>query len=112
MDRLLSIIEEQADLQEKIRIKINQQILEHILTIVVREDRDQNGTLRPTEIEKMIVRLGMIEGIEFDEKLFRETLEENPSIFTVMKILRCLLEQDDEFQHGMTMFRFLPWGSQ
>ena len=110
VDRLLAIVEEQAELQEKIRTKINQQIMQQILTIVVREDRDQNWTLRPTEIEKIIVRVGMVEGIEFDEKLFRGTLEENPSVSTVFKILRCLLERDEEFQYGSPIFRFAPLG--
>ena len=91
VDRLLAIVEEQAELQDKIRMRINQQIMQQILTIVVREDRDQNWTLRPTEIEKIIVRVGMVEGIEFDDKLFRGTLEENPSVSTVFKILRCLI---------------------
>jgi hypothetical protein len=107
VDRLLAIVEEQTELQENIRTKINQQIMQQILTIVVREDRDQNWTLRPTEIEKIIVRLGMVEGIEFDEKLFRGTLTENPTVSTVMKILRALLERDDEFQHGTPIFRFI-----
>ena len=111
VDRLLAIVEEQAELQDKIRMRINQQIMQQILTIVVREDRDQNWTLRPTEIEKIIVRVGMVEGIEFDDKLFRGTLEENPSVSTVFKILRCLIERDEEFQHGTPIFRFIPLGT-
>jgi hypothetical protein len=108
VDRLLAIVEEQTVLQEKIRTKISQQIIQQILTIVVREDRDQNWALRPTEIEKIIVRLGMVENIEFDEKLFRGLLTDDPSVATVMKIIRSLLERDDEFQHGKTVFRFIP----
>ena len=106
VDRLMAIVEEQKTLQEKIRVKINQQIMQQILTIVVREDRDQDWTLRPTEIEKIIVRLGLVEGIEFNESLLREKLTEDPSISTVMKIIRSLLERDDEYQHGSHIFRF------
>lgn len=106
VERLLSIVQEQHELQEKIRIKINQQIMQQMLTIVVREDRDQNWTLRPTEIEKIIVRLGLVEGIEFNETLFRETITEDPSVSTILKIIRSLLERDDEFQHGRHIFKF------
>jgi hypothetical protein len=106
LDRLLAIVQEQKELQEKIRVKINQQIMQQILTIVVREDRDQNWTLRPTEIEKIIVRLGLLEGIEFNVTLFRQMLTEDPSVSTVMKIIRSLLERDDEYQHGTPIFKF------
>jgi hypothetical protein len=106
VDRLLAIVQEQKELQEKIRVKLNQQIMQQILTIVVREDRDQNWTLRPTEVEKIIIRLGLVEGIEFNETLFRQMLTEDPSVSTVMKIIRSLLERDDEYQHGTPIFKF------
>ncbi len=106
VDRLLAIVVEQKKLHEKIRVKINQQIMQQILTIVVREDRDQSWTLRPTEVEKIIVRLGLVEGIEFNEALFRETLSNDPSVSTIMKIIRSLLERDDEYQHGTPIFKF------
>lgn len=106
VDRLLAIVQEQKMLHEKIRQKINQQIMQQILTILVREDRDQSWTLRPTEVEKIIVRIGLVDGIEFNETLFRETLNHDPTVSNVMKIIRSLLERDDEYQHGTPIFRF------
>jgi hypothetical protein len=105
VDRLVAMVQEQKELQEKIRTKINQQIMQQMLTIVVREDRDQSWTLRPTEIEKIIVRLGLVEGIEFNEGLFREKLNQDPTVSCVLKIIRSLLERDDEYQHGTPIFR-------
>ena len=106
VDQLIALVQEQQGLQEKIRQKTRQQIMQQILTIVVREDRDQNWTLKPTEIEKMIVRLGLVEGIEFNEARFRQLLTTDPSVTTVLKVIRSLLERDDEYQLGAPIFKF------
>jgi hypothetical protein len=105
IDRLLDVVAEQKELQEKLRRKINQQVMQQILAIVVREDRDQNWTLRPLEVEKLIVRLGLVEGIEFNEQRFRQMLTQDPTVSSIMKILRSLLERDDEYQHGSPIFK-------
>ena len=105
VDRLIEIIHEQKILQEKMRGKINQQVMQQIMSLVVRVDRDQNWTLRPTEIEALIVRLGLVENIEFDEQRFRQMLTHDPSVSSIMQIIRSLLERDDEYQHGRPIFK-------
>lgn len=106
VEKLIEIVQEQQELQEKIRQKRRQQIMQQILTIVVREDRDQNWSLKPTEIEKMIVRLGLVEGIEFNEVRFRELLTGDPSVTSVLQVIRSLLERDDEYELGASIFKF------
>ena len=106
VDRIVYIIKQQHIVQEQMRNKITQQILQSILSTVVQSDRDGNWTLQPTEIEQLIVRLGLIQGITFHEKRFRQLLNQetkgggkgHPTISSVMRILRSLLERDDEYQ--------------
>jgi hypothetical protein len=108
VDRIVRVIQEQDELQERIRNKINQQVLQSIVSIVVRSDRDGNWTLKPTEIESLIVRLGLVEGVVFHEKRFRQLFQADspPTISTVMKVIRSLLERDDEYQHPPSIFEF------
>ena len=107
VDRLISIVNEQKSIQEKIRNQISQQVMQQILSLVVKEDRDRNMTLKPTEVEKLIVRLGLLQNIEFDEQRFRKMLTDDPSVTSVMEIIRSLLEKDDEYEHGSPVIRVI-----
>jgi hypothetical protein len=105
VDRLIEVVNEQKVLQEQMRQQINQQIMQQIMSLVVKEDRDRNWTLRPTEVEKLIVRLGLIENIQFNEQRFRQMITHDPTVANIMKIIRSLLERDDEYQHGNPIFK-------
>jgi hypothetical protein len=105
LDRMLQIIKEQKEIQEKLRHKINQQVMQQILEVLMREDRDKNWTLRPTEIEALIVRLGLNPMVEINEQRFREMLLMAPNVTTIMQLIRALLERDDEYEHSDSVFR-------
>jgi hypothetical protein len=104
VDRLIDVVNEQKVLQEQMRQKINQQVMQQIMSLVVRVDRDRNWTLRPMEVEALIVRLGLIENIKFNEQRFRQMLTQDPTVTSIMRIIRSLLERDDEYQHGNPIF--------
>jgi DNA-binding transcriptional MerR regulator len=104
IDRLLAVVKEKGEIQEQMRERINQSILQQIIQVIVRADRDGNWTLRPMEIEAMIVRLGMVEGVEFHEQRFRQLVQADPTVSTIMRVIRSLMERDDEFQHASPIF--------
>jgi hypothetical protein len=104
VDRLLAVVREKGEIQEKMRERINQSILQQIIQVIVRADRDGNWTLRPMEIEAMIVRLGMVEGVEFHEQRFRQLVQADPTVSTIMRMIRSLMERDDEYQHASPIF--------
>jgi hypothetical protein len=105
VDRLIQVVQEQKEVQEQMRKKINQQVMQQIMGVVVRGDRDGNWTLRLTEVEALIVRLGLVESIEFNEQRFRQLLTEDPTVTAVMRIIRSLLERDDEYQLSASIFK-------
>jgi hypothetical protein len=105
VDRLIQVVQEQKEVQEEMRKKINQQIMQQIMGVVVREDRNGNWTLRPTEVEALIVRLGLVESIEFNEQRFRQLLTKDPTVTAIMRIIRSLLERDDEYQLSASIFK-------
>jgi hypothetical protein len=38
--------------------------------------------------------------VEFNEKRFREIIGLTPNLGSVMKVVRSLVERDDEYEHG------------
>ena len=106
VDRLLAVVREKGEIQEQMRERINQSILQQIIQVIVRADRDGNWTLRQTEIEAMILRLGMVEGLEFHEQRFRQFVHADnpPTVSTIMRVIRSLMERDDEYQHASPIF--------
>lgn len=104
VDRLVSLIRQQKSIQEQIRQRLNQKVVQQIMSIVVQADRDSDWALKPTEVERMVLRLGMVEEMEFNEKRFREMIGPQPNLGSVMKVIRSLLERDDEYPHGDAVF--------
>eukprot|EP00980_Cylindrotheca_fusiformis_P008758 scaffold1869_cov122-Cylindrotheca_fusiformis.AAC.20 len=105
VDRLVELIQQQKSTQEQIRQRLNQQVIHQIMSIVVQADRDSNWSLRPTEVERLVLRLARVEAMEFNEKRFREMIGPQPDLGSVMKVIRSLLERDDEYQHADPVFR-------
>ena len=103
VDRFLEVLEEREQLQEKMRENISQAVVQEIMRVVVRSDRDGDWTLKPTEIETLIVRLGFVDGIEVDQRRLRRMLMNEPSLSCVIKVIRSLLERDDEYEHPPTI---------
>ena len=127
IDRYIYLIEQHQLLREKMRTKIIQQIVQSMLSALVQCDSDENYTLNPNEIERLIRRLKHIEGIIFHEERFRQALlleqqqgeedEQNdshynndqqqrqlPTITSIMSIIRSIVERDDEYQHPPPIF--------
>ena len=104
VDRMVDVIQQQRILQEKMREKINQQVLQQIMAVVVQADRDGDWSLRPSEVEALMVRLNNFPSVEFHEQRFRRVVQADPSLTTVMRVIRSLLERDDEYQHPPPIF--------
>lgn len=105
VDRLVSLIKRQRLIQEQIRQKINEKVIQHIMSIVVGTDRDSNWSLKPAEVDRLTTRLGQVEEIDFNEKRFLEMIGPRPQIGSVMRVIRSLLERDDEYKHADPCFR-------
>lgn len=73
------------------------------MTVIMRADRNQDFTIGPNELNVIIFSLKNIDGIEFNEKLFRELLEAHGDkygeegtykIDGAMRVIRNLLDDD------------------
>jgi hypothetical protein len=109
VNRLTQIVDEQRVLQEAIRKKIQQRVMQQLLSVVVHANsRDDGIALGSQDIENAILRLNMIRGLEFNETRFREILAEDPSIRSIFQMLRSMQERDDEFQYSQPAFVINP----
>ncbi|KAG7346367.1 hypothetical protein IV203_005435 [Nitzschia inconspicua] len=106
--RLMEIVEEQKLVHEAIRKKIQQRVMQQLLGVVVKADRDQDFALGPREIELLVLRLRSVQDIEFHEERFREMLTDDPSIHSVIRMLRSMQERDDEYRYAEPVFVIKP----
>lgn len=105
VDRLVSVIKRHRLIQEQIRQKVNEKIIQTIMSIVVGADGDSNWSLKPGEVDRLALRLSHVEEIDFNERRFREMIGPQPHIGSVMRVIRSLLEKDDEYQLASPCFK-------
>jgi hypothetical protein len=104
IDDLVHLVHEQSLVQEKLRNKIQQRVMQQLLSVVVKADKDQDFALSSKEIDVLTMRLRAVKGIEFNERRFKEMLNDDPSIHSVFKMLRSMKERDEEYQYGDPIF--------
>ena len=128
IDRLVTVVEQQQTVQDEIRTKIRQRVMQSILSVCVSADRDNNFELTPSEIDVLVSRLKLIEHVEFDEEQFRDAIIVNSdtaarnnnedvirknqspmtattSMKSILKVVRCLIDKEDEYKLGKAVFR-------
>jgi hypothetical protein len=104
VDRLVDIIHEQRAVNEKLRNKLQQRVTERLLSIVLQADRGNKFSLSANEIDVLLMRLRHVKGIEVNEQRVRAMLNKDPSIHSVLSMLRSMKEQDDEYQYADPVF--------
>ena len=95
LDRLVQISQEQAEINRRIKVQLKKAVLQNILRVVVKCDVDKDFMVNPQEMEILIVRLGMMDGVEFHERNFRRKFSGNLSLATIMTLIRSLLQNDN-----------------
>jgi hypothetical protein len=104
-DRLVTVVEEQEAVQEAIRKKIRQRVMQSIMSVCVQADKNDDFALTNSEIDVLVSRLKLIEHVEFHEERFRAILLEDSTIKSILKVIRSLIEKEDEYERGEPVFR-------
>jgi hypothetical protein len=90
--RLVDICQHWKQINARIREKLQQQVTTKIVAAVCSSDEDANFALSPSEMERLILQLQMIPGVQMDESLFRQQLVDGEgqhrSLDAVLHILR------------------------
>lgn len=96
--RLIEVVDEQRRINREMEEKLKAEVLQTIVGAVMRSDGNRDFQLAPLEMESLVIRLGLIEGVGFDENKFRRELRRsnqgsaNYSLGAIMSVLRNLME--------------------
>lgn len=98
VNRLLEVMHEQRELYEGIKENLKRSVLQNILSALVQSDADKNFIIHAREMEVLVVRLKLMDGVQFNEKRFRQLMGSSgsQSLSTIMMLIRSLLQDDDE----------------
>ena len=84
-------------MQLEVKKTLEKQVMQQIIDVVVRCDRDGNFTLTTQETERLKLRLKAMEGIKFNTTNFDHMIASDKNELTVadvMNIIRNLLDDD------------------
>lgn len=83
-------------------------VAQEIFQVVIACDRTKNFILERNEREILIVRLGMINGVDFNEQEFRSNFIGNISLHDLLGLLRDLLNDDVKDSVAKRIFQLEP----
>jgi septal ring factor EnvC (AmiA/AmiB activator) len=95
--RLLEVTDELRQVHEGIKENLKKSVLQNILTALVQSDTDKNFVIHAREMEILVVRLKLMDGVQFNEHKFRQAMGTgSQSLSSIMMMIRSLLQDDDE----------------
>jgi hypothetical protein len=103
VNRLVEIVAEQNEVHERMKKNLKSSILQTILGVVTKSDADGDFIISSKELQVLIVRLGMMDGVQFQEGNFRKLLTQSSCVSSIMSMIRSLLQENDE-----TVFMLRP----
>jgi len=96
-------VADNRDILNKMQSNLKANVLQNLLQVVIRSDRDEDLTIEDDEVGDLINRIKGINGVEINEKLFREAITSSGgSLQCVMDIIRNLM--DDNVSEGDEIF--------
>jgi len=93
-DRLLELVKENGAILRKMRENVRQRILQDIINIVVKSDRDNNQTIDEKEAKALAlsIRLQLQEyNVYFDGNKFLKAIGKDPTVPSVIRMIQQLL---------------------
>ena len=87
VEHLRDLVEENAELQEKIIEMLNRNVMQDILATVIRSDRDNDFVLEGKEIDNLLIRLRSMKGVKFNYDKFLEIIEKDEGELTVADVV-------------------------
>jgi len=84
------------EMKEKMKLQTSQEILR----VFFLSDRSKNIKLDPTEVEILIVRLSVLNGVIFDEDLFRKTFRNGLTLSDISILIKAMYNDNDDSDVG------------
>lgn len=98
VNKLVDLVKENEVILQKMRDNLRQRIVQDIITIVVKSDRDNDQTIDRSEAKTLAlrIRLSLQEyGVEFNSEKFLKAIGSNATVQGVIAIVQKLLPQEE-----------------
>mmetsp|Transcript_12304 Transcript_12304/g.26734 ORF Transcript_12304/g.26734 Transcript_12304/m.26734 type:complete len:261 (+) Transcript_12304:79-861(+) len=96
-------VQDNREILNKMQSNLKANVLQNLLQVVIRSDKDENMTIEEHEIGDLINRIKGINGVEVNEPRFRDAITSSGgSLQCVMDIIRNLM--DDNVSEGDEIF--------
>ena len=96
-------MKDNREILNKMQSNLKANVLQNLLQVVIRSDKDENLTIEEHEIGDLINRIKGINGVEVNEARFRDAITSSGgSLQCVMDIIRNLM--DDNVTEGEEIF--------
>jgi archaellum component FlaC len=90
-------VEENRGILARMQQNLKANVLQNLLTVVLRSDTDGDHQIDPEEIDDLITRMNSINGVKIVEDRFRKAiLDSGGSLKAVMKVIKNLLNGDED----------------
>ena len=97
VDRLVEIIEETADLQEKVKRNLEAQVMQNVMNQILSADGDADFKFNKYELRKLQTKLSNIPGVTFDKANFQKVCgSKELTAHDIMRMFRNLKEDIPE----------------
>lgn len=105
-DRLVSIVKENGEIQAKVKKHLEMQVMQSVLSAVLKSDTDEDFSISADEIPRMQLRLGNIPGITFDKANFDKHFKANDGELKLKDIMAMLHNLKDDIPEKDNIFHY------
>ncbi|KAL7532340.1 hypothetical protein ACHAWF_004101 [Thalassiosira exigua] len=94
IDKLIDLVKENNVILEEIKDNMRRRIMEDVLRIVMRSDKDNNGTFCKVETKMMVLKISLKlreYGVTFNEENFFAVMGDGPSMAKTLSIVKSLV---------------------
>eukprot|EP00538_Stauroneis_constricta_P005186 CAMPEP_0119550798 /NCGR_PEP_ID=MMETSP1352-20130426/4241_1 /TAXON_ID=265584 /ORGANISM="Stauroneis constricta, Strain CCMP1120" /LENGTH=255 /DNA_ID=CAMNT_0007596753 /DNA_START=6 /DNA_END=773 /DNA_ORIENTATION=- len=108
--KLQEIVDENGKIIEEKKELIKADTMQAMMSAVLESDFDETGSFSDREIHRLVLRLGNLPAIEFNEKLLRAKVTANRSLHSVIDLLQDIERVDERVPDEERIFRVKSQG--
>ncbi|KAL7536092.1 hypothetical protein ACHAWF_009442 [Thalassiosira exigua] len=95
-------VQDNRDILSKMQSNLKANVLQNLLQVVIRSDKDEDMTIEDAEIDDLINRIKGINGVQVNESRFRDAITSSGgSLQCVMDIIRSLMDENSSEGDGI-----------
>mmetsp|Transcript_25671 Transcript_25671/g.37809 ORF Transcript_25671/g.37809 Transcript_25671/m.37809 type:complete len:302 (+) Transcript_25671:268-1173(+) len=95
LESFLGLIEEDKRISTEMRNILQKRVLQDVITLVMESDSNGDFHLNDADIDRLVLGIRLIDGVEFNEDRFRQDVEDsNGSVGAVIKMIKHLISDE------------------